>query len=150
VSCAPELHTLLHTQLGRREVEREDEATRRTLRGSEQDFPSSHNPTTTILYRLGVTSGVGTGAPPTLAGLLIYGLFPQQFFPQLMISVIVHGPDSSSETRFIDNQTVRGSIPEMVETTLSVLRRNLAVRGSAKRRPPATSSSSLDCRAPVS
>jgi len=45
-----------------------------------------------------------------------------------MVSVIAHSPDPDSGTRFLDNQTVRGSIPEMVETTLSVLHRNLAVR----------------------
>jgi ATP-dependent DNA helicase RecG len=105
------------------------EALRRTLRRLRSGFPKlAQADDATILFRLGIAAGPSTGAPLTLAGLLTYGQFPQQFFPQLMVSVVVHGPDTLSGTRFLDNQTVRGSIPEMVETTLFVLRRNLAVR----------------------
>jgi ATP-dependent DNA helicase RecG len=107
----------------------DDDAVRRTLRRVRSGFPKlAQSDDVTVLYRLGITSGASVESPLTLAGLLTYGQFPQQFFPQLMVSVIVHGPDASSGTRFLDNQTVRGSIPEIVETTLSVLRRNLAVR----------------------
>lgn len=107
----------------------DDEALRRTLRRVRTGFPKlAQSDDTTVLFRLGVTAGISSDAPLTLAGLLVFGQFPQQFFPQLMVSVVVHSPDSSSGTRFLDNQTVRGPIPEMVETTLAVLRRNLAVR----------------------
>ncbi len=107
----------------------DEEAVRRTLRRVRVGFPKlAQSDDTTVLFRLGITAGRSADAPLTLAGLLAFGQFPQQFFPQLMVSVVVHGPDSSSGTRFLDNQTVRGPIPEMVETTLSMLRRNLAVR----------------------
>ena len=107
----------------------DEEAVRRTLRRIRSGFPKlAQSDDATVLFRLGITTGPTVEAPLTLAGLLTYGQFPQQLFPQLMVSVVVHSPEPDSGTRFLDNQTVRGSIPEMVETTLSVLRRNLAVR----------------------
>ncbi|WP_436523630.1 ATP-binding protein [Actinoplanes sp. HUAS TT8] len=107
----------------------DEEAWRRTLRRVRAGFPKlAQSDDATVLFRLGITAGRSEDAPLTLAGLLAFGQFPQQFFPQLMVSVVVHSPDSSSGTRFLDNQTVRGPIPEMVETTLAMLRRNLAVR----------------------
>lgn len=107
----------------------DDEAVRRTLRRIRPGFPRlAESDDATVLFRLGITAGRETDSPLTLAGLLTYGQFPQQFFPQLMVSVVVRPPQPSSGTRFLDNQTVRGSIPEMIETTLSMLRRNLAVR----------------------
>jgi ATP-dependent DNA helicase RecG len=107
----------------------DDEAVRRTLRRVRSGFPKlAQSDDATILFRLGITTGPSSQSPLTVAGLLTYGQFPQQFFPQLMVSVVVYPSKPSSTTRFLDNQTVRGSIPEMIETTLSVLRRNLAVR----------------------
>jgi ATP-dependent DNA helicase RecG len=107
----------------------DDEAVRRTLRRIRAGYPKlAQSDDATVLFRLGIRAASSSESPLTLGGLLTYGQFPQQFFPQLMVSVVVHSPDPASGTRFLDNQTVRGSIPEMVETTLSVLRRNLAVR----------------------
>jgi ATP-dependent DNA helicase RecG len=107
----------------------DDEAIRRTLRRIRNGFPKlARSDDAVILYRLGIAAGNDSDSPLTLAGLLAFGQFPQQFFPQLMVSVVVHSPDSTTGIRFLDNQTVRGSIPEMVETTLATLRRNLAVR----------------------
>ncbi|MDQ1293326.1 MAG: ATP-dependent helicase RecG [Actinomycetota bacterium] len=107
----------------------DDEAVRRTLRRVRSGFPKlAQSDDATVLYRLGITAEASTGSPLTLAGLLTYGQFPQQFFPQLMVSVVAHSPERSSGTRFLDNQTIRGSLPEMIETTLFMLRRNLAVR----------------------
>jgi ATP-dependent DNA helicase RecG len=107
----------------------DEEAIRRSLRRLRSGFPKlAQSDDATVLFRLGITAGPSVGAPLTLAGRMTYGQFPQQFFPQLMVSVVVHSPDTSSGTRFLDNQAVRGSIPEMIETALSVLRRNLAFR----------------------
>lgn len=107
----------------------DNEALHRTLRRVRSGAPKlARSDEATILFRLGITAGAEAGAPATVAGLLAFGQFPQQFFPQLMVSVVVHAPEGSSATRFLDNQTVRGSIPEMVDTTLAVLRRNLATR----------------------
>jgi ATP-dependent DNA helicase RecG len=109
--------------------ELDDEAIRRTLRRIRAGFPKlARSDDATVLFRLGITTGPTPDAPLALAGLLAFGQFPQQFFPQLMVSVVVHSPDPISDIRFLDNQTVRGSIPEIVETTLATVRRNLAVR----------------------
>lgn len=83
----------------------------------------------TALHRLGALSGPHPDAPPTLAGLLTFGRFPQQFFPQFMASVVVHPSENdTADTRFLDNVTLRGSIPEIVTEALAVLRRNLSAR----------------------
>lgn len=105
------------------------DALRRTLQRLRTGYPKlAQADEPTMLFRLGITAGPDADSPLTLAGLLAFGQFPQQYFPQLMVSVVVHSPEPDSGTRFLDNQTIRGSIPEMVETTLASLRRNLAVR----------------------
>jgi ATP-dependent DNA helicase RecG len=79
------------------------------------------------LHRLGVLAAPDSAAPLTLAGLLTFGDYPQQWFPQLMASVAVH-PAAGDEARFLDNVTVRGSVPQIIAEVLSVVRRNLAAR----------------------
>lgn len=82
----------------------------------------------TLLHRLGVLSEPDDSAPLTLAGLLTFGQFPQEWFPQLMVSVVVHPNDSPAGVRFLDNETIRGPIPDMVAQAESAVRRNLKVR----------------------
>ena len=83
-------------------------------------------PETEALYRLLITAENNPGAPLTLAGLLAFGLYPQQFFPQLMVSAVVIG-EGPAAVRFVDNSTIRGSIPQMIEDTMAFVERNLAV-----------------------
>ncbi|MEV6865774.1 ATP-binding protein [Streptosporangium subroseum] len=68
----------------------------------------------------------------SLAGLLALGAYPQEHFPQLMIS-FVHYPTSSGDvpatgTRFLDNLTIEGPIPVMVRDALAAIRRNMSRR----------------------
>lgn len=86
------------------------------------------------LARLGVLVDDGTGRlVPSLAGLLALGEYPQQFFPQLNVTFIVV-PATSKDTvpldgpRFLDNRTLNGTIPTMVEETVSAIVRNMATR----------------------
>lgn len=80
------------------------------------------------MERIGITIVSAEGVPvPTLAGLLAFGEFPQEFFPQLMVSFVVFG-ESDGEERFLDNLTIRGSIPSMVSETVSAVRRHLATK----------------------
>lgn len=84
------------------------------------------------LRRLRVLVTGADGHPvPSLGGLLALGSFPQEHFPQLMITLVVHGTDPSStgQPRFLDNQQFRGPIPEQVAECLAAVRRNIAVRG---------------------
>ncbi|MEU7478580.1 ATP-binding protein [Lentzea sp. NPDC042327] len=76
---------------------------------------------------------------PSLGGLLTFGTYPQQYFPQLTVSVVVYGGDDT-EARFTDNPVIRGPIPELVAETMAVLRRHMRTRsfvdGSGRREMP--------------
>jgi ATP-dependent DNA helicase RecG len=57
---------------------------------------------------------------PSLAGLLIFGKWPQKFEPQLFITFmqfygLTETELSSSGERFLDNRIFEGSLPEMTE-----------------------------------
>lgn len=101
----------------------------RTLARIRIDAPrTAHVDDATLMHRVGITTGPDADAPLTIAGLLTFGEFPQQHFPQLMVSVVVHASENTSGTRFLDNRTLRGPIPDLIESALNVLRRNLASR----------------------
>lgn len=112
-------------------------AVRRMLERARVGSPSLRDADEEVaLTRVNVISRTEAGIRPTLAGLLAFGKFPQQFFPQLMVTVIVHpssSPSGSQERiRFLDNVTVRGSIPEMVSEAMSSLQRNLNARAEVE------------------
>ena len=67
---------------------------------------------------------------PTLAGTLIFGEYPQSFYPQLFVACTVIpgikiGDTGSLGERFIDNKRVEGTIEEMLEGTMNFLQRNM-------------------------
>ena len=67
---------------------------------------------------------------PTLAAEFLFGLYPQAFFPQLgIIAVSVPGTEVGDTdidgSRFIDNQRIEGTIPEMVDAALHFVRKNI-------------------------
>ena len=70
---------------------------------------------------------------PTLTAELLWGLYPQAFFPQLgIIATAVQGteycepqPDGS---RFSDNKRIEGTIQEMLEGAMNFVRANTRVR----------------------
>jgi len=102
---------------------------RRTLQRVQAGSPKLRvEDETTVLFRLGVLAEPRADAPLTLAGLLTFGEYPQQYFPQLMVSVVVFPPAGRTDIRFLDNVAVRGSIPDMVSESLAAIRRNLAAR----------------------
>jgi ATP-dependent DNA helicase RecG len=114
---------------------------RRTIIRIKENSPRiGVNDDQTILRRIGVISTSANDSPVTLAGLLAFGEFPQEWFPQLMVSIVVRPARSSDhglgspKTRFLDNVTARGSIPELIEVSLNVIRRNLAVRADISQR----------------
>lgn len=83
-----------------------------------------------VRHRLAMT--VDGVVHPTLAGLLAMGAHPQQFFPQLMVTLVVYptvnGPDLDSGERFLDNAAVEGPIPVMAQGALTALKRNMRRR----------------------
>ena len=80
-----------------------------------------------VLKRLNILDDEGT---PTLAGLLVFGKYPQQYFPQLFIDVTVHpGTEKSdSNTRFLDRKRCDGPLPVAVEDAISATLSNLRTR----------------------
>ena len=70
---------------------------------------------------------------PTLAGIIIFGVYPQQFYPQLFIACsVVPGVEigelGSQNQRFDDNARIEGNIEEMLNDTLSFLKKNMKTK----------------------
>lgn len=69
---------------------------------------------------------------PTLAGIMLFGDYPQAYYPQLSVTAVVVPGTEKSETgsvgeRFIDNARIDGTIVQMLNDTLSFIRRNMKV-----------------------
>lgn len=63
-----------------------------------------------------------------LAGLLAAGLYPQQYYPKLVVDVAVHPGIEKSEPggpRFLDRQVCDGPLSVCIETALAAIGRNL-------------------------
>ena len=70
---------------------------------------------------------------PTVAGTFLFAEFPQAYFPQMFVACVVVpgrklGETGSLGQRFDDNERVEGTIEEMVEKTLTFIRRNIGTR----------------------
>lgn len=70
---------------------------------------------------------------PTVSAELLFGLYPQAFFPQLgIIATAVQGTESGTVAddgaRFTDNKRIEGTIPEMLKGAMSFVRANTRVR----------------------
>ncbi|MCX6377017.1 MAG: putative DNA binding domain-containing protein, partial [Armatimonadetes bacterium] len=71
------------------------------------------------LLALNIAADVDGVLRPTLAGLLVFGKYPQQFFPSLVVTFLRYaGTDETTPgpggERFLDNRSFEGSIPEML------------------------------------
>ncbi len=69
------------------------------------------------------------GGSPTLASVLLFGDYPQAYFPQLSIIAISVPGKEIGETglegeRFIDNKRIEGTLPQMLEEALMFVRKN--------------------------
>lgn len=67
---------------------------------------------------------------PTLAGLMLFSIYPQAFFPQLCITAVsVPGMEISSTgsigERFIDNKRLDGNLVQMLNDALLFVRKNM-------------------------
>lgn len=73
--------------------------------------------------------GVTINGTPTVAGVMTFSIYPQTYFPQLCITaVVVPGTEigilGEDGERFIDNERITGSVPEMLEAAVDFVRRN--------------------------
>ncbi|MDO4303256.1 MAG: ATP-binding protein [Bacillota bacterium] len=69
----------------------------------------------------------------TLNAVLLFSYYPQAYFPQLCITAVVVPGTEVGETgamgeRFLDNQRIEGSIPEMLETAIGFVRKNMRTK----------------------
>ncbi|MER5199562.1 ATP-binding protein [Streptomyces sp. NPDC002755] len=88
---------------------------------------------TEALRMLNVLVNYDNNLVPSLAGLLVFGVYPQQFEPQLDITFVAYptpeaGVLGPSGERFTENRSIDGSIPEMVSECIRILKRNMRRR----------------------
>ena len=77
------------------------------------------------MKRLKITNGKGG---VRLAGLLVAGSYPQQFYPKLVVDVTAHPGTEKSLTnnpRFIDRRICEGPLPVVIDDALTAVSRNL-------------------------
>lgn len=77
--------------------------------------------------------GVMVEGMPTLAGIMVFSIYPQGYFPQLCITAIrvpgkAIGEIGSDDERFIDNRRITGPIPEMLDEAVNFVRRNSRIK----------------------
>ena len=78
----------------------------------------------------GITDTSESDIYPTLAGTMIFGEYPQTYYPQLFVACVVVPGTILGDTgvmgeRFIDNKRIEGTIEEMLESTMNFLIRNM-------------------------
>jgi ATP-dependent DNA helicase RecG len=80
-----------------------------------------------ILFRTGVVAE--REGPPTMAGMLALGLYPQHYFPNLVIQAsVAPGPNDPPGTRVVDSKRFDGPIPLMLDQALRWVQRNTRSR----------------------
>ena len=102
-------------------------------------------PSERVLTDLRIVRDVEGTLRPTLAGLLTFGMHPQQFLPQLVITFLqYYGTTDAEKTprgeRFLDNRKFEGPIPEMVTDAvnhvLASIRKSSLIEGLFRRDIP--------------
>jgi ATP-dependent DNA helicase RecG len=93
----------------------------------------SGRPDEAVLRMTNVVAVIDDRAVPTVAGLLAFGVYPQQFFPQLNVSLVrypttVAGALGPQGERFLDSVVIDGSIPVMLRDAVAALKRNMQRR----------------------
>lgn len=83
-----------------------------------------------MLLRLNILTEHKGEMKPTLAGMLMFGYFPQQFYPSLFIAFMMYAGTTSDQKglrgeRFLDNRRIEGTIPEMIEEAEKTIQHNM-------------------------
>ena len=86
-----------------------------------------------ILLQYGALTEVEDKIFPTVAGIMVFGNYPQKFFPQWFVAAMVipgfEIADLGNEgQRFDDNKRIEGNISEMYEETMAFINRNMKVK----------------------
>lgn len=95
---------------------------------AQQVAPRSLRGAADISEKMKRLSFTDNGGSVTKAGLLTAGVYPQQFFPKLLVDVAVHpGIDKGGrgKNRFLDRMICEGTLGEMIEDSVACVSRNL-------------------------
>ncbi len=100
------------------------------VRRARGDAAYLKHPLDQIVRQLRIVRDVDGIARPTLAGLLMFGVYPQMFEPQLVITFLqYYGATEEEKTprgeRFLDNRKFEGPIPDMVESAVTYIMASL-------------------------
>ncbi len=73
--------------------------------------------------------GITDKQKPTVAGIMLFGIYPQSFFPQLSITALAVpgnaiGTMGENEERFLDNRRIEGTLPQIYEQAIGFIFRN--------------------------
>jgi len=73
--------------------------------------------------------GITNNGVPTVAAVMLFGSYPQAYFPQLCITAIsVPGTQvgelGKDGERFLDNRRIEGTLPQMLDEAIAFVRKN--------------------------
>src|SRR5262249_19846393 len=114
-------------------------------RGSRPGAGYLEGPRDEVLTRLHVCALDGETLRPTLAGLLMFGKYPQEFFPQLRLTFVqFYGTTEDEPTpggaRFLDNRSFEGPIVTLVpaaeQYVMAAMRKSSLIEGPLRRDIP--------------
>ena len=117
----------------------------RQLRRARLDAPYLNRPFDELLMQMRIGREVDGVPRPTLGGLLMFGVYPQTFEPQMVITFLhYYGADEAERTprgeRFLDNRKFEGPIPDMVEAAVNYvmasIRKSSLIEGLLRRDIP--------------
>jgi len=115
------------------------------LKESRPDASYLERPVEQVLQQLRIVKEDAGVLHPTLAGLLVFGKYPQSFEPQLVITYVqFYGTTEDEKTprgeRFLDNRRFEGPLPELVEAAvrhvMSSVRKSSLIEGIYRRDIP--------------
>jgi len=115
------------------------------IRGSRPGASYLDGPRDETLTRLHVCARDGETLRPTLAGLLMFGKYPQEFFPQMRITFVQFYGTTEDEpapggARFLDNRSFEGPIVSLVPTAeqyvMATMRKSSLIEGIFRRDIP--------------
>lgn len=86
-----------------------------------------------ILLQHGVLTQIDDKIFPTVAGIMVFGIYPQKFFPQWFVAaIVIPGFEVANlgeiGQRFDDNKRIEGNIVEMYQETIGFISRNMKVK----------------------
>lgn len=105
------------------------------LRRRQPNLKHLSEPVEDLMVRYRIAKPVGGTLRPTVAGVLMFGRYPQEQFPNLCMTIVRYGGPRNSTAvgadTIVDNQRIEGTLSEIVEEAMGILRRNMR-RGTLK------------------